>query len=473
MFQAGFRGVRQAPAGSGSVGTNEAASSMVNPGMIRVGTDTIYALSSGGLPSGVAVVRVSGPGVRFALETIAGFVPEPRRVRLATLRDPTDGEPIDTGLVLFFPGPASFTGEDVAEFQVHGGRAVVAALLTALGKLDGFRLADAGEFTRRAFEAGRIDLTAAEGLADLIAAETGAQRRQALAAARGGLSVRAEAWRADLVRARAAVEADLDFSDEDDVPESLVDEARTIAAGIATEIAGVLADAGRGERVRDGFEVVILGPPNAGKSSLANAIARRDVAIVTSIPGTTRDLLEVHLDIGGAAVTLVDTAGLRQAGDVIEAEGIRRGRERAAGADLILWLDEFGSEADADIVALGVPVLPVRTKADLAGDDSDSHPERMSVSVGDRTSLLALVEEIGRRAGDIAGREPALVTRARQRLCLEAAVAALQRASDPHLAGEFVAEALREASHAMGRLAGRIDVEEVLGSIFSSFCIGK
>ncbi|HVZ15163.1 MAG TPA: tRNA uridine-5-carboxymethylaminomethyl(34) synthesis GTPase MnmE, partial [Bauldia sp.] len=252
--------------------------------------DTIYALSSGPPPSGVAIIRISGPRVRFGLETLIDSIPEPRRASLASVR--AAGELIDRGLVLFFPGPGSFTGEDVAELHVHGGRAVVAAVLRALSVLPGFRPAEPGEFTRRAFQNDRLDLTQVEGLADLIAAETEAQRRQALRQADGGLSRLYEGWRDRLIRARALIEAELDFPDEEDVPGSVSAEAWEIAAGLEEEIVNHLADR-RGERLRDGVEVVILGAPNAGKSSLLNAIARRDVAIVTSEPGTTRDMIEV------------------------------------------------------------------------------------------------------------------------------------------------------------------------------------
>lgn len=437
----------------------------------RVETDTIYALSSGAVPSGVAIIRLSGPAVRFALETMTGGVPDARRARLASLRHPDSGELIDSALVLFFTTPASFTGEDVAEFHVHGGRAVVAALLAALACLPGCRPAEPGEFTRRAFEGGRLDLVEVEGLADLIAAETESQRRQALNAARGGLSQRADAWRSDIIKARAAIEADLDFADEEDVPATMADAARTVAATLRDGIAAVLAEAGRGERVRDGLQVVLLGPPNAGKSSLLNAIARRDVAIVTAQPGTTRDVMEAHLDLDGYAVTLIDTAGLRQAADEIEAEGIRRGRARAGAADLIIWLDDRGRAAPDEVRGFGADILTVASKADLGGGAGTAAD--LAVSVNDPASLRRLIDAIAGRAAASLGREPALVTRARQRRCLEAAVAALTAALTPGLPEEIVADHLRAAGDAVGRLSGRIDVEDVLGDIFSSFCIGK
>lgn len=432
-------------------------------------SDTIFALSTGTTPSGVAIVRLSGPGVRFALETTVGGVPEPRKAVLKTVRD-ASGEAIDRGLVLFFPAPASFTGEDVAEFHLHGGRAVVAAMLDALQGLSGLRLAEAGEFTRRAFENGRLDLTEAEGLADLIAAETEAQRRLALRLAGGAFRIQAEGWRQRLIDLRAHIEADLDFSDEDDVPD---DVSGTVYKGIVAlreEMERELIAGRRGERIRDGFEVVVLGPPNAGKSSLVNALAERDVAIVTDIPGTTRDLLEVRLDLDGYAVTLVDTAGLRDAGDVIEAEGMRRGRARAEAADLILWLDEEGRAPPQDVSALGVEMLSLQTKADL---HVSSGAQARSVSVRDQASVDALIGLLAREAaGRLSGESP-LITRARQSQCLKQSVDALREGEVRGLPAEIVADHLRQAGEALGRLTGRIDVEDVLGSIFSTFCIGK
>ena len=322
---------------------------------------TIFALSSGAPPAGVAVVRISGPAVRFALETICGGVPEPRVASLRAIRRPEDGSVLDRGLVIFFPGPRSFTGEDTAEIQLHGGRAVVAAILDVLAHLPGLVPAEAGAFTRRAFENGRLDMTAVEGLADLIAAETEAQRRQALRLAEGDLARRANGWREALIRARAAIEADLDFADEEDVPGSVADRAFVEAAGVAADMRRLLADGRRGERTRDGFQVAIMGPPNAGKSSLLNWLAGREAAIVTEVPGTTRDVIEVHLDLGGQAVILIDTAGVRETADRVEVEGIRRGLARGRAADLVLWLDEEGRGPPA-LDGTG-PVVPLRSKA--------------------------------------------------------------------------------------------------------------
>src|ERR1700729_3986662 len=301
---------------------------------------TIFALSSGRPPAAIAVVRLSGPNARIALQRLTGGVPKPRQAVLVQVRDPATGEPIDEALALWFPAPHSETGEDVAELQLHGGHAVVAGVLGALGTIPGCRLAEPGEFTRRAFEAGRLDLTAVEGLGDLIAAETPAQRRQAFRQLKGLIGDRAEAWRRRLIEALALVEARIDFSDEADVPEDLLGPALYAAQQLRDEIAGVLADGRRGERLRDGLVVAIAGPPNAGKSTLLNRLARREAAIVSPHAGTTRDVIEVHLDLDGYPVTLLDTAGIRDSAEPVEREGVRRARERAAAADLVLWVTD-------------------------------------------------------------------------------------------------------------------------------------
>src|SRR6202047_4887041 len=299
---------------------------------------TIFALSSGRPPAAIAVVRVSGPRAGVALEKLIGRLPEPRKAALARVRDPASGEIVDEALALWFPAPHSETGEDVAELQLHGGPAVIAGILNALGRIEGCRPAEAGEFTRRAFENGRLDLTAVEGLADLIAAETPAQRRQAFRQLKGLIGDRAEAWRRTLIEALALVEARIDFSDEADVPEDLVGPALRATRQLRDEIAGVLSDGRRGERLRDGLVVAIAGPPNAGKSTLLNRLARREAAIVSPHPGTTRDVIEVHLDLDGYPVTLLDTAGIRDSAELVEQEGVRRRRRRAAAADLVLWV---------------------------------------------------------------------------------------------------------------------------------------
>jgi len=302
--------------------------------------DTIYALSSGRLPAAIAVVRVSGPRAGDALKALAGRLPEPRKAMLTRLRHPQTGDVLDEALALWFPGPKSETGEDTVELQLHGGRAVVAATFAALASLDGLRMAEAGEFTRRAFENGQLDLTRVEGLADLVYAESDAQRRQALRQLRGLLGDRAEGWRQRLIEALALLEAQIDFPDEDDVPQDLTGRALALARALRDEIAGVLDGARRGERLREGFVVAISGPPNVGKSSLLNRLARREAAIVSPFAGTTRDVIEVHLDLDGYPVVLLDTAGIRDSDDPVEQEGIRRARARAAEADLVLWMSD-------------------------------------------------------------------------------------------------------------------------------------
>src|SRR5437773_10356903 len=298
--------------------------------------DTIFALSSGRPPAAIAVIRISGPRARVALEQLIGRVPQPRRASLARVRDPKTGAIIDEALALWFPTPNSETGEDMAELQVHGGRGVIAAVLAALAKLAGLRHAEAGEFTRRAFENGRMDLTAVEGLADLVAAETEAQRRQAYQQLRGLLGDRAESWRQRLIEALALAEAGIDFSDEEDVPKDMMSRALGLIRPLGEEISK--AGAGHGERLREGLRVAIAGPPNAGKSTLFNRLARREAAIVSPFPGTTRDVLEVHLDLAGFPVTVLDTAGIRETNDPIEREGVRRASAQAARARVVLWI---------------------------------------------------------------------------------------------------------------------------------------
>jgi tRNA modification GTPase len=310
--------------------------SLLKPRMDR--DDTIFALSSGRPPAAIAVVRLCGPRAGDALRMLAGRVPNPRVAALTNIRDPETGEVIDQALMLWFPGPASETGEDMAELQLHGGRAVIAAVLGALGRIEGLRLAEPGEFARRAFEHGRIDLTRVEALADLIYADTQAQRRQALRQLRGLLGDRAETWRRTLIEAMALIEAGIDFPDEGDVPAELIRPALNTVSQLLDEIDQSIASGNRGERLREGLVVAIAGPPNVGKSSLLNRIARRDAAIVSPIPGTTRDVIEVGLDLDGYPVTLLDTAGIRDSSDPIEQEGVRRARARAADADLVLWV---------------------------------------------------------------------------------------------------------------------------------------
>jgi tRNA modification GTPase len=553
--------------------------------MSNAARETIYALSSGQPPAAIAVVRISGPRAGDALKALAGRIPEERKAALVRVRG-LDGEIIDQALALWFPGPQSETGEDVAELQLHGGRAVIAAVMAALSQIEGLRPAEAGEFTRRAFENGKLDLTSVEGLADLVMAETEGQRRQAFRQMTGALRERSENWRTQLVQALALVEARIDFSDEADVPQDLVTPALQIARSLESDIASVLADGNRGERLREGFVVAIAGPPNAGKSTLLNRIAKREAAIVSPYAGTTRDVIEVHLDLEGVPVTFLDTAGIRETDDPVEREGVRRARERAASADLVLWIveagetsrlgedgiwpdvaldagrssddvtwpdvarsasrssDDVGNSARAPGTGAGMasrslegreidavtrssqargrlsepsgrsPVWLIRNKIDL-------HPgviqrnERMIQSKGKSEPRVRVNEtlknvvnkgltekneieftsnelefDISAKTGDgfdvllnalarhaenfLAGAESALVTRERHRRAQDA-LGALRRALAPDLSRreDILAEELRLAARALGRLTGRVDVDDVLDVVFRDFCIGK
>lgn len=433
--------------------------------------DTIYAPATGYGRTAVAVVRISGPQAGRALSTlIRSPLPPARRLSLRMLREPATGDLLDHALVAWLPGPGTATGEDMAELHLHGGPAVRAAVLRSLGDIPGLMPAEAGAFTRRAFLNGRMDLTAVEGLADLIDAETEAQRRQAVRQLDGALGRAVEGWRATLLDVLAATEAALDFSDEGDVDdEALPEAARSAASHARDAIRATLADGRRGERLRDGFTVVLAGTPNAGKSTLLNALARRDVAIVSDIPGTTRDAIEVRCDLGGLPVLLVDTAGLRDSTDAIEVEGVARSRRRIDQADLVLWLCEPGGDAPPP---LSVPVLVVATKVDL----SEAVPDgAIAVSARTGLGLDRLLAEVERSAEASLGSGDALVTRERQRLALERCLHHLDRvvAMGAELPAELVAEDLRLAIRALGEVAGRVGVEEMLDRLFSSFCIGK
>ena len=422
--------------------------------------DTIFALSSGSPPAAVAVVRVSGPRSAGALEALAGRLTEPRVATRANLS--WRGDPLDRALVLRFPGPHSATGEDVAELHLHGGRAVVAAVLEALAGLDGLRPAEPGEFTRRAFENGRIDLAEAEGLADLLAAETESQRRAALAVAGGALSRRVESWRQRLLELAAALESALDFSDEGEVGEAWPPGWGESRRALAAEI-GALLSRPPAERLRDGLRVVIAGPPNAGKSSLLNALAERDAAITSPLPGTTRDLIEAPVAIGGVPFVLVDTAGLRDSADAVETVGVERARASLEAADLILWL---GDPADAPGAER---VIPVRSKCDLGGRSGDDCALNVSAVTGE--GLDALVAALAARAGKLLPAESDIAANARQRRALGDALLRLEEADGPDML--IAAEALRQARDELDRVTGRAGVEDMLDSLFGRFCIGK
>lgn len=446
-----------------------------------ISPDTIFALASAPGRAGVAVIRVSGPAAGDVLRRICGLsaLPEPRRTIRCRMVDPADGAALDDGLAIRFAGPASFTGEDVTELHIHGGRATVEAVSGALAAMDGLRLAEPGEFSKRAFLAGKIDLTEAEAIADLVDAGTDAQRRQALAQLGGGLAGRLEAWRAELIDILAHTEAWIDFPDED-LPEDVERAARARISALEAEIRRFLDDNRRGERLRDGLQVAILGAPNAGKSSLLNAIAAREAAIVSATEGTTRDVIEVHLDLGGWPVTLADTAGLREAADDIEREGVRRALDRAGTADLRLVVFDASRDPDpASVAQLAAgdrgAVVAIVNKADLIAAppaDIDGVPV-LALSAKTGTGLPDLLRRLEALAAEImAGGEGVPLTRLRHRLALTDSADALARAAAEG-DSELVAEDLRLAARALGRVTGRVDVEDLLDVIFSDFCIGK
>lgn len=451
---------------------------------------TIYAQASGRGRAGVAVFRLSGPLAGAVLQSLCDApLPAPRMAALRTLQNPKSGTQVDRGLVIWFPSPNSFTGEDLAEIHIHGGPAVASALVDALAGMEGLRPAEPGEFTRRAFENGKMDLTAAEGLADLINAETEAQRLQAYRQMEGALGEIYEGWRGRLVHALAFAEADLDFPDED-LPESLIDQARPEIDSLAREIETHLSGGRRGERLRDGCQVVLSGPPNVGKSSLLNHLARREVAIVSDIAGTTRDVIEVSLDLAGYPVTLVDTAGLREGGDAVEEEGVRRAKARAEAADLridlydatAIGLEEQGllrvriendQEPQHSLRKSNDDTLVVINKADLAPVAPCEGLFAISAKTGEGVEEL-LTAIADRVVAKMDVREGASLTQARHRHALEDALCHLREFlgaedSEP----ELLAENIRLAARALGRITGQIDVEEVLDGIFRDFCIGK
>ena len=441
--------------------------------------ETIFALSSGGARAGIAVVRISGPGAADALGRLTSAEPPPaRRMGGATIRNPESGDTIDRGLAVWFPAPASVTGEDVAELHVHGGRAVIGALLDALAALPALRMAEPGEFTRRAFEHGKLDLTAAEGIADLINAETEAQRRQALRQMEGELSRLYGDWHDVLAGVMARLEATIDFSDED-LPGGLEGEVRRDVLNLDAGIAAHLRDDRRGERLRDGVHLAIVGSPNAGKSSLLNLLAQRDAAIVAETAGTTRDVIEVHLDLGGYPLVVADTAGLRATASSIEDEGVRRALRRARDADLKLavfdgtiWpaTDARTAElVDSSTIVVVNKVDLGRPAAPLVVAGRSVHPVSARTGEGIEELLSVLATKVAECC--LSSSAPVL-TRSRHRAALEECRAALARYLEAG-AAELAAEDLRLAARALGRITGRIDVEDILDVIFRDFCIGK
>jgi tRNA modification GTPase len=445
--------------------------------------DTIFAPSTGAGPAGIAVIRLSGPGAEAALRRLTGTVAPPRRLVRARITDgATDdgtGELIDEGLSVWFPGPDSYTGEDTAELHIHGGRATVAAVLDALAACAGLRPAEPGEFTRRAFENGKMDLTAVEGLADLVAAETAAQRRQSLRQLGGDLGRLYENWREKLLGALAYQEATIDFSEEE-LPDEIDTKVRLEVAALDCRITEHLADGRRGERLRSGAHVVILGAPNVGKSSLLNVLARRDAAIVSETAGTTRDVIEVAMDLGGYPVVIADTAGLRNGDSKLEREGVRRARERAGDADIKLavfnassWPCVDGETAqlvDADtVVAINKVDLAMPPPPPLNVGGRPAYPVSAVTGQGVDALVAVLEREVAERCSVSAS---PLLTRVRHRQALEDCRACLVRflaADSPELA----AEDLRLAARSLGRITGRVGVEDMLDIIFHDFCIGK
>lgn len=465
--------------------------------------DTIYAFASGAGRAAIGVFRLSGPKAGAVVEALTGSLPQPRYARLTCFIDPLTAAAVDQGLVLWFPAPASFTGEDAAEFQVHGGPAVIAAFVQAFSRIEGLRPAKAGEFSRRAFLNGKLDLSAIEGLADLIDAETEAQRQQALRQVSGALRDQALHWRAKLLEAAALIEGEIDFSDEADVPKETMARVTAVLNPVLAELKKEL-EGRAAEIIRDGLTIIIAGPPNAGKSTLLNALARRDVAIVSEHAGTTRDLLEVRLDLDGLAITLIDTAGLRESADPVEQIGMKRARQRSQEADLILWLSEKGSSAGPDPALAPDKLWIITTKSDLkvlsfetlasqAPQDEGSattppHPEeapqapsrrteavKLSLSAETGENLDLLIEKIAAFAKNATlNGEAGLITRERHRQAFEAAAAALERmAAAGSRPIEFLAEDLRLAIRLLESLVGGVDVEDILGEIFSRFCVGK
>ncbi|MFP4238411.1 MAG: tRNA uridine-5-carboxymethylaminomethyl(34) synthesis GTPase MnmE [Rhodosalinus sp.] len=426
--------------------------------------ETIFALSSAPGKAGVAVLRISGPRAFAATERCMGALPEPRRLVRRDLRD-AGGELIDEAMVVLFPAPRSFTGEDVAEWHLHGSPAVVRAALARLSALDGLQAAGPGDFTRRALENDRLDLTQVEGLGDLLDAETEAQRRQAVRVLSGAMTQKVEQWRGQLLRAAALIEATIDFADEE-VPEDVTDEVLQLMADVRESLEAEARGSRVAERIRDGFEVAIVGAPNAGKSTLLNRLAGRDAAITSEVAGTTRDVIEVRMDLAGLPVTLLDTAGLRETKDPVESIGVARARNRAAQADLRVWLKS--TEEEGPLVELQAGDIVVRSKVDLYGGEGVSG----LTGAGIDALVDQIVDVLSNRAKLVqtATRARHLEAIRRASATLEAAVILVGRGPE---AADLAAEEIRAAIRALEALVGRIDVEDVLGEIFASFCVGK
>ncbi len=439
-------------------------------------SETIFAPATAPGRAGVSIIRISGPGTKTALLEMAGTLPSPRQVVLRILKDHQNA-PIDQALCLYFEGPDSFTGEDVGEFHIHGSPAVLSACLNRLSAFAGFRIAEPGEFARRAFENGKLDLSAIEGLADLIDAETEIQRQQALRQLQGGLTRESDRWREDLIKAMALFDAELDFSDEADVDALVFAQAREILSQLAREMREALSKAAWGERVRDGFVVLLAGPPNSGKSTLLNALASRDVAIVSDRPGTTRDLIEIRLDLKGLPVLLIDSAGIRESVDEIENEGIRRTLEQLARADLVLWLQSSCEERfgpTQEIIGSGCRVIEVITQIDRGEGVSTGD---LAISAKTGFGMDRLIDLISNHvmSNFERGSSSALLTRARHRAAVVEALEFIDRAiAAGHGTGvELIAEEIRLAARAIGKITGNVSVDDVLDRLFSSFCIGK
>jgi len=438
---------------------------------------TIFSLSSGAGIAGVAVIRVSGPNVVDCINLMCKSRVKPGRVALRKIFHPVTGLLLDEGFVLWFPGPGSFTGEDIVEFQIHGGRATISAVVDALSAVKGCRQAESGEFTRRAFLNGRLDLIEIEGLGDLIHAQTEAQRRQALNQSKGQASETFNKWRKELTGVLAYLEASIDFMEEDDVSENALAGFREKLIHLRNDMEKHLVDGVRGEIVREGVRVVLVGEPNVGKSSIINYLAQRDIAIVSETPGTTRDVLEVQLDLDGIPVTLSDTAGLRDvAENDIERQGIQRTRALGHRADLLLWVTISGLEIENKLLQSDAARIVVMNKSDLPAINSIGNMSgalRVSAKTGDGMDLL--VETISKKVTDMfGGLEPALITRERQKSALSMCIESIDDALTEEAGSlELTAEQLRLAANHLARLVGRIDVEDLLDVIFRDFCVGK